>query len=209
MDSRPITIFCLVALVLGLAGCQSLGYGKKEKLIDVSAQYTGLADKRVAVVVSTNDHTAFNYPKARAIITNEVSRRIMTNVPGAQVSDPKEVLVWQDENAYWATRPPSMLIRQLNVDRLVLVEVGEYRTHEPGDKHVLRGVISATVNIVSADAVDPDNFDASFTKNVMFPTPGESKVGRVGDSQSMVEQVTQLRFSEEVAGLFFDHQIIR
>ena len=164
---------------------------------------------RVAVVVSTYDHTQFNHPEARGLITNEIVRRIVANVPGARVSDPKEVLAWQEQNAYWAARPPSMLVRQLDVDRLVLVEIGEYRTHEPGDRHVLRGVISATVNIASADAADADNFDASFTKNVMYPTERESKVGRVGEGEQLIEQRTQLRFSEEVAGLFFDRQIVR
>lgn len=205
---RPIASALLVLAVLCMAGCSGWSVGQ-QKVIDVKAKYLGLKDQRVAVVVSASDHIDFNYPNARGTIANEVTRRIAENVPGVSVSSPRQILEWQDKTPYWGTRPPSTLIRQLDVDRLVLVEIGEYRMHEPGDKHVLRGVISASVNIVEADAVDPDNFSASFTKNVMYPEPGESKIGRIAVEEDKVEMLTQYRFSEETAGLFYDHKIVR
>ncbi|MEO0474842.1 MAG: hypothetical protein AAF085_02565 [Planctomycetota bacterium] len=198
----------LVGASLLLAGCNG-GRALNETVIDVQAQYTDLTNRSVAVVVSMSDFAEFNYPKAKSAITDEMVRRIKTNVPGVTLTSPREVLAWQKENPYWATRPPSMLVKQLNVERLVLVEVGEYRTHEPGDKFVLRGVISASVNVVEAEASDPDNFGASFTKNVMYPEPSESVVGRVGDDEALIEVRTQIRFCESAAGLFYDHQIVR
>ena len=200
------TVVMLTAVLL-LCGCESLM--KDDGVVDVKGQYFDLANRSVAVVVSMSDFTEFNHPDAKEMITNEMTRRIMSNVPGVTATNPKEILAWQKENAYWATRPPSALIRQLKVERLVLVEVGEYRTHEPGDKHILRGVISASIHVVEAEAADPDNFGASFTKNVMYPEPGESKVGRVGDSEELVEVRTQIRFCESAAGVFYDHQIVR
>jgi len=197
----------LLALLPVVPGCNFRP--GMQKTIDVKAQYLGLNDRSVAVVISTSDFTAFNYPNARALITKEITRRIKANVPGVTVSDPGQILKWQDDNPYWATRPPSALIRQLGVERLVLVEIGEYRTHEPGDKHVLRGVISATINIVEAEAADPDNFGASFNKNVLYPSAVKSKIGEVAVSEQKVEIMTQTYFCEETAGLFFDHQLIR
>jgi len=180
-----------------------------QEVIDVKGQYTDLANRSVAIVVSMSDYVEFNHPDAKRAITEEMARRIQANVPGVTLTSPSEILQWQKDNAYWATRPPSMLIDQLKVERLVLVEIGEYRTHEPGDKHVMRGVISASINVVEAEAEDPDNFGASFTKNTMYPEPGESKVGRVGDSEALIEMRTQIRFCESAAGLFYDHQIVR
>jgi len=180
-----------------------------QEVIDVKGQYTDLANRSVAIVVSMSDYVEFNHPDAKRAITEEMARRIQANVPGVTLTSPSEILQWQKDHAYWATRPPSMLIDQLKVERLVLVEIGEYRTHEPGDKHVMRGVISASINVVEAEAEDPDNFGASFTKNTMYPEPGESKVGRVGDSEALIEMRTQIRFCESAAGLFYDHQIVR
>ena len=201
-----------LALLLGsallLTGCSG-ARSMTQEVIDVKAQYKDLNNRSVAVVVSMSDFAEFNHPGAKQAVTEEMVRRIKANVPGVTLTSPSDVLQWQQDNPYWATRPPSMLIKQLKVERLVLVEIGEYRTHEPGDKHVLRGVISASVNIVEAEADDPDNFGASFTKNTMYPEPGESKIGRVGDDEAVIEVRTQIRFCESAAGLFYDHQIIR
>lgn len=204
---KQIGVITLVTAVVLLAGCKP--FTRTEDVINVKGQYFDLANRSVAVVVSMSDYTEFNHPGAKSMITEEMTRRIKANVPGVTVTSPKKILAWQEDTPYWATRPPSALIRQLKVERLVLVEVGEYRTHEPGDKHVLRGVISASVNIVEAEAGDPDNFGASFTKNTMYPEPGESKIGRIGESEDSVELRTQVRFCETAAGLFYDHQIVR
>lgn len=179
------------------------------KTYEIEAKYTGLEGKSVAVLVSMPDYASRRYPDARSIITGEVSKRIMVGVEGVEMTSATEVLRWQDENQYWATRAPSQMLEDFDVQRLVLVEIGEYRTHEPGDPHILRGVITATVNVAEAEAEDPDNFAASFNKVVMFPTQGESKIGRVGVSEAQIELQTQIFFCEETAGFFFDHEIVR
>ena len=210
MNRRMKQVGCLALLmaVLMVTGCGP-GRSVTDKVINVKGQYLDLPNRSVAIVVSMSDYAEFNHPTAKKMITEEMARRIQTNVPGVTITSPAEVLKWQRDNPYWTTRPPSMMIKQLNVERLVLVEIGEYRTHEPGDKHVLRGVISASINIVEAEADDPDNFGASFTQNVMYPEPGESKIGRVGDDEALIEARTQIRFCETAAGLFYDHQIVR
>lgn len=211
---RPITSLTLMMLALASAlmtGCQN--FPGQPEVIDVKARYLDLQNRTVAVVVSTSDYTEFNHPNARANITNEISRRIQTGVVGARVTDPAKVLAWQEQNPYWATRPPSAIIEQLKVDRLVLVEIGEYRTHEPGDKYILRGVISATVNIVEAEKPDPDTFGGSYNKTVMYPRNKDTWIGKAATggqaSEQKIEAQTQLWFCEETAGLFYDHQLTR
>ncbi|MFK7788130.1 MAG: hypothetical protein AB8C95_01385 [Phycisphaeraceae bacterium] len=205
---KQVGMVALLGVWLVVAGCGP-ARSVTEKVIDVKGQYMDLPNRSVAVVVSMSDYAEFNHPTAKTTITEEMVRRIQTNVPGVTLTSPKQILQWQRDNPYWATRPPSMMIKQLKVDRLILVEIGEYRTHEPGDKYVLRGIISASVNIVEAEAEDPDNFGASFTQNVMYPEPNESKIGRVGSDEALIEARTQIRFCETAAGLFYDHQIIR
>ncbi len=208
--TRLIVSILLLCGVLMLSGCglmQQLPGGPD--IIPVKAQYTDLENRSVAVVVSTSDYTDFNHPNARPFITREVTRRIKAGVPGVTVTNPDEVLAWQEENPYWGTRPPSMMIKQLGVDRLVLVEIGQYRTHEPGDRYILRGVISATINIVEADAPDPDKFGGSYPKTVMFPRAKDTQIGMAGVSEQQIEQQTKVWFSEEAAGLFFDHELVR
>ena len=200
----PVIALCLVVL----PGCMGKMPGDPD-IIKGKAQYTDLANRSVAVIVSTRDYTEFNHPGARETITREVTRRIAIGVPSVKMSNPDQTLEWQDKNPYWATRPPSALIRQLGVDRLVLVEIGDYRLHEPGDKYLLRGVISASVQVVEAEAADPDNFAASYSKTVMYPRVKDSILGRAAADAQQIEMYTQLWFCEEVAGLFFDHELVR
>lgn len=206
--TTPWTIACLLFAVLLQTGCGSMGL-KKE--IDVDAQYRDLKNRSVVVLVSMPDHVRFNHPTARQEITTQISRRIITGVPSAKVTDPQAVIAWQDkdENRYWATRPPSAMLEHFGVDRLVLVGVGKFRMHEPGDKYILRGLISATINIYEAEATDPDNPGAAFSKDVMYPEARKSKIGEVGISEKRIEFMTVYRFCEETAGLFYDHVLVR
>ena len=205
---KQIGLFALVGVVVLASGCGP-SRSLNQEVVDVKSQYTDLANRSVAIVVSMSDYAEFNHPNAKQAITEQMAQRVQTNVPGVIMTSPADILKWQKDNPYWATRPPSMLVKQLKVERLVLVEIGEYRTHEPGDKHVLRGVISASINIVEAEAADPDNFGASFTRDVMYPEPDESKIGRVGESESKIEARTLLRFCETASGIFYDHKVVR
>ncbi len=215
MSPRNPCLLVPLLLVLGIAliGCTNVlrQLPGQPDYYDLKAKYTDLANRRVAVVVSVSDYTDFNYPDARPFITREISRRIVAGVPGATVSDPQAILDWQKDNPYWATRTPSAIIEQLKVDRLVLVEIGQFRTHEPGDKYVMRGMITATVNIIEAEAADPDNFAASYNRTVMFPRNKDTDIGVAGPtvSEEAIAMKTMVWFCEETAGLFYDHTLER
>lgn len=201
------SLLAIVTLLCG--GCSGWSLPGDMQEIDVKATYAGLENKRVAVVMSLSDYAESHHRTAREKMTKEITRRIVVGVPSSTVIDPDEVLRWQENNPYWGTRPPSVLLRQLKVDCLILIEVGEYRLHEPGNKHQLRGVIVARVNIAEAQSPDPDNFVASYETAVMYPETSVTKIGRISESEQKVEQMTRLRFCEEAAGLFYDHKIYR
>lgn len=197
----------LAAALLALAGCHQSVHDPKT--YDVQAQYLGLDNRTVAVIVATSDHVNYKYPTARRQLAREISRRIQLNVPGVTVANPDLVLQWQMENQYWTARPPSMLVEALEVDRLVMVEVGEYRMTDPGDTNIKRGIINANINVVEADATDPDNFGFSQSLRTAFPDEFRTKVGLVTASEQDIQTITVGRFTEDAAGMFFDHTIIR
>lgn len=203
----PIMLALMLLCLALLPACSNWRMPGQPKIIDVKAEYLGLKDRSVAVLVWVRDYTEFNHPQARPAITRQITQRILTGVPGTTLADPDKVLKWQEANPYWATLPPSKWAESLKVERVVVVEIDEYRTHEPGDRYVLRGVISASVKVVEAEAADPDNFAAEYSKLVMYPT--SEKLGSSTASEDQIEQITLVWFSEEAAGLFFDHQLKR
>lgn len=207
---HPAAILLLIAVALFTPGC-NLMPTTGPKTYNVKQAYDGLDNRTVAVLVATGEHIDFNYPQVREQLTRDISRRIATNLPGVQITDPEQVLRFQEKNPYWTTRAPSELIRALNVQRLVIVEVGEYRTHEPGDRYILRGVVTGNINVLEAEAPNPDNFAFSQSRRAAFPEESRSKIGygRESVSESVVETEARNRFAEDAAGLFYDHKIKR
>lgn len=204
---RRLLALTLAAALLTLAACHQSVHDPKD--YDVTAQYTDLDNQTVAVLVGVSDHTNFHHPGAARQIAREVTRRISLNVPGVSVINPDRILEWQAQNPYWTARTPGQLIAALNVDRLVMVEVGEYRMTDPGDTNIKRGVISANINVVEADAIDPDDFGFSAPLRVSFPDEFRTKVGLVEASEQDIQTITVSRFTEEAAGMFYDHTITR
>ena len=205
--AAAFVLLLLAALLLPACNLPTTG----AKTYNVKQQYAGLDNRSVAVLVASGEYIDFNYPNVRDQLTREISQRIATNVPGVKLTDPDQVLKFQEDNPYWTARAPAELIRALNVQRLVIVEVGEYRTHEPGDRHILRGVVTGNVNVLEAESPNPNNFALIRPLRAAFPEESRSKIGysRETLSESMVETEARRRFAEDAAGLFYDHQIKR
>ena len=65
----------------------------------------------------------------------------------------------------------------MDVDKIVLIDLVEYRTHEPGNSYIWQGLITANIGVIDAHASDPDNFVYYNTVQVRFPE--ESSIGVV------------------------------
>jgi len=208
---RVAFLFALLWMTMLTSGCNIIAWGAQafrddDKPIDVAAQYTGLADKRVAVMVSADDYTLFRFPRSTARVCEVVSIGIANNVPGVAVSLPREISKYQHRNPYWITSQPSRLIDALGVDRLVVIDLNEYRTHDQGNRSVFRGSISATVSVYEADEEDPDN--STFQQQVQAQFPEGSAFGVISDNteEAQVETAVLKLFTLRAAGLFYDHQ---
>ncbi|MFI4861420.1 MAG: hypothetical protein ACIAXF_12150 [Phycisphaerales bacterium JB063] len=208
MDLRArLLVTTLFAACLAFAGCHESVHDPKT--YDREAQYLGLNEHSVAVIIAMSDQTQYQYPDARRQLAREITRRIAVKVPGVEVVDPDVLIQWQGANPYWNARPPSRLIEALNVDRVVVVEIGEYRMTDPGDTNIKRGVISGNVNVIEADAADPDNYGFTQTIRLSFPDEFRTRVGMPSASVDDIRIITVSRFTEDVAGLFYDHSVIR
>ena len=206
----------LIALTLTalstLSGCGLVPWmahaiGGGERTVQVEAQYEGLANQSVAVMVAAADTTLFQYPKMTDRICKSVSQRLNKHIEGVTLMNPEQVLSYQSENPYWHTLRYSRLIERMGVDRIVLVDIVDYRTHEPGNKHVYKGVATANIGVIEAQAADPDNF--AFHTTVTTEFPDDTKVGLVnGDQQTLALALTK-RFSRRVGWLFYDHEETR
>ena len=204
----PFAALLLSAVTLTQPGCwfAATAFGG-EKTYRVDARYTGLENRSVAVLVAADEYLLFTQPRAPQLIGQAVSNEIASNVEGVTVANPRQVAAFQARNPYWSTTPYAELIEQLDVDRLVVVDLAEYRLHDPGNKHVWRGVIAAGVVVAEADRPDPDQL--AFEASVRAQFPENREVGVVNADRETIELATLKLFAVEVGRLFYDHEVRR
>jgi len=201
----PLLILLPIVMLM-IGGCEFSSFvTPRQQTFDVKAQYRGLEDQSVAVLVAADEYTLFRFPKAPQYTAKAVSGAIQGTVPGARLVDPKRITRFQKENPWWATMQYSHIAEQLGADRLIIIDLAEYRTREPGNAYIWRGVMSGNVAVVEADSPDPD--EIVFTADIAVQFPEEGAVGVLDESDETMQLGMLKLFSRDVSRLFHDHQI--
>src|SRR5262249_45242409 len=157
----------------------------------------------VAVVVSADMSTLYEYPGIAAEVAGGVAARIQKQVPGAKVLNPQYVIDWQYRTPQWNALPYGEMATQMNVDRLVFVELLEYRLNPPGNRWLWEGVASGRVGIVERGGLDPDTFIETFDLTSKYPNI--SGLGRESAPQERIDFGLKYTFVEKVSWLFYQH----
>ncbi|MEE9404889.1 MAG: hypothetical protein V3V20_08345 [Algisphaera sp.] len=207
-------LFAAVALIATasvlMSGCNLAAAGavlfSGPKTVEVQAVYTGLANQRIAVLVAADDTTLFHFPQAPKRLTESVLVAIASALPQATLLRPDAAMLYVERNPYWATRRPSAIMSELKVDRLVTLDLNQYSTHEPGNRHVFRGTIDASVSVCEADGVTPDNRVFDQVVHTEFPDRS-SEFGLINGEEDQIQEAVIKIFSDQVAKLFHDHTL--
>lgn len=198
----------LAAVVAG--GCEAAGFvaytvaGGEGAKIKVEAEYKGLQEQRVAVLVSADAGLLYRHPNAQLEIGTAVSESIAANVAGVTVIDPADIVAFQQRNIYWSTATYSQLADRLGVSRLVMIEMREYRLHDPGNTVMYRGVASSRIEVAEADAPDPDT--PVYATEVSIAYPPNRPEGVPEANPATIRKGLIDAFSRAVVGKFYDHK---
>ena len=205
-----MSVFAGTAATLG--GCTAIGFMaesyKRESTHEVKAEYEGLAGKSFAVVVTADRMIEADHPGINDRMCAKITERLSAqgNVPLAGGFVPaKQVLRYLYDNPSWPARPlPELATGLGGVDRLVYIELTEYRLHEPGNPYEWSGVASANVSVLELDGTNPENFAFEKPLTVKFP----DKKG-VDSSQLGADGMTSVlssRLVDRASWLFYNHQ---
>ncbi|MFA9479048.1 hypothetical protein ACERK3_12215 [Phycisphaerales bacterium AB-hyl4] len=208
--NTSLRLLLLAMLSISLAGCGPLGWvahgvAGGQKRVKIKADYTGLENQRVAVLVDVDEYTLHQHRQAPMLISREISTEIAEHVVGVQLVNPRDVISFQHDNPYWSTGRYTEIFEKLDVDRLVIVDLMDYRLHEPGNMHIYQGLLSGTVMVVEADARDPDQPRYSTTVRVEYPE--NSTIGAVSTNPGAIQGELITRFGLETGRLFHDHEV--
>jgi len=204
-----MTWMLLLVAALSLSGCEAAGWlaqGLEGSAppIQVEAEYQGLQNQRVAVLVDAKLDTMYRHPLAQLEVAKVVSDRIAANVPGATVLNPRQVVDFQQRNIYWNTSTYSELAKRLDVSRLVMIDLSEYRLHEPGNVHMWRGQIAASVGVAETDSDKPDDLAYATVVNVAYPP--DKPMGAIKADERTIKLGMYDLFGRAVVGKFHDHE---
>lgn len=200
------------ACVAGLAGCEAAGwlaqgFEPAAPPMLVKAEYHGLDNQRVAVLVDADLETMYQHPLAQLEVAQLLTERLAANVPGVSVIDARQVVDFQQRNIYWNTSTYSDLAKRLNVNRLVLVDLSEYRLHEPGNVHLWRGTVAASVGVAAADSDHPDDLAYQTVTTVSYPP--DKPMGAIKADERTIRLGMLDLFARAVVGKFHDHEVER
>jgi hypothetical protein len=201
------TPFASLGLLTGcaafhLAGALGQAY-EEQKQIEVLAEYDGLQGKRVAIVVDADMNLRYQNPDLVQQVAAGVALRIQRDVPDAQVINPAAVLDWQWRTPQWNAMPYGKIAETLNAERVVFVDIYEYRLHPPGNRWVWDGVCAASVSVIESDAIDPDMFVDTF--NVISEFPNMDNVDRNAANAQQIERGLLSEFVKQTTWLFHKH----
>ncbi len=196
-----------------LAGCNIVSFAAMayDEAVPkkIAAQYRGLADKNFAVVATTDRRIEADFPGVVIKVVSDVSERLAKEegVKAAGYIPPDRVMTYLYSHPNWVVRPMSELAKELKVDRLVFIELTEYRLNEPGNSYIWDGVAAGVVQVFEADSQLPD--DPAFDRMVQVKYPDDSNTGPENMKGNEVGSVLVRRFVERASWLFFDHEELR
>jgi hypothetical protein len=188
-----------IAGAVGALG-QQIERGKK---LDVPAEYDGLEDRSVAVIVNADYATLVEHPSVVGQITANVAVRIARQVKGSTVLPPGAVLDWQYRTPQWRALAYGEVAKELGVDRLVYIDLYEYRLNPVGNSYLWDGVAGANIGIIEADGLAPDEF--VYTTNVVERFPDQEGVGRESARREDIERGLLTLFVQRTSWLFYRH----
>ncbi|MHC5008406.1 MAG: hypothetical protein ACYTGF_13725 [Planctomycetota bacterium] len=206
---RAATIVLLAGSLL-LAGCgierlvggmaQNYEY---QKVIEVHARYADLEGKTVAVLVDVDMGTLYDHPEVMLTIANNVSREIAIGVPSARVVAPNYVSEWQFRTPMWSAMPYGEIADSLGVDRVVHIDLYEYRLHPAGNRWLWEGVCAANIGIIERNGLDPDSYADVFSIESTYPPL--KGVGRDSATAELIQTGLLALFIEKTGWLFYSH----
>ena len=98
---------------------------------------------------------------------------------------------------------PGELAEAMGVERIVYIDIHEYRLNPIGNSWLWDGACIAEVGIIEADGIDPDMFADAYTVRAKYPDL--QGVGRESATPREIETGLLRRFIQHTAWLFFLH----
>lgn len=212
--ARRLRTMCVFAWVGGMSvmsGCTALGFigamadsYERTGTSDIKAKYDGLEGKTFAVVVAADRSIQSDNPEIVPLLTNQVTRDLTENCGASGVVPAEEVLRFQYQRPGWIAMTPTDLAKELEVERLVYVDLSDFNLTDEGNPYLWNGVAAATVQVLEADSDLGDTF--AFREYIRVTFPDQEGLSPMQIPGETVRLELSRRIIHRVSWLFFDHK---
>ncbi|MEQ9616881.1 MAG: hypothetical protein RLN60_02480 [Phycisphaerales bacterium] len=202
----------LVALAV-LSGCQLVGLvGVMARTFEetgssvIAEEYDGLRGNSFAVIVSADRFIMGTSPRLQTNVCYKCTQ-ILANTETTGASGfvpPQLVLEFQLTTPTWNSWTYDQLREEFGVDRLIVVDISEFRLNEPGNRYIWDGVAVARVGVVEKGSALPDDF--AFSKDIRVAYPDNQGYTPSDLPASHVNGMLEKRLVDRITWLFFEHE---
>jgi len=204
LAAAALAIPTLQGCVIGAAiGGMAESYRRTGKTL-IEAQYEGIEGKSFAVVTIASRSIEAEHPGLTSRITRRVNDRLIQNANPAYAIPSNDLLRVLYNTPTWRTMTREDLAELLGVERLIVIELIDYRLHEPGNRHLWDGRIAGVVSVYEADSALPN--DPIYEKALSMTFPDSSGYLRSDIPEAAVTSELSNRFINRAAWLFYDHE---
>ena len=200
--SRALLGTALLCSPMILSGCWLFMASQEVSGKKIDAQYSGLADKSVAIVIYSDQATTNEFPAAREEISAFVSARFREHLPTARLVDYHDVMNWQDDTLNWFALPEKDIGKHFSVDRVLYIELLDYSVSMSRGYGDLQGHLRANCKVFETDTPTPT---PAWTGLIDINYPKDRPTDVDQSSPESVRARTLQEFAEAVVSKFYDH----
>ncbi len=196
----------LMLAVFPLAGCRLiaapfLAWGQ-EQTKPVPAEYPYLAGRKICILVWAEQFTLFEYPHVQLDVSEHVRVALEGAVQGLTVIPNRQVVDYQTRDPNWETRGPARIGARFGADRVLMIELTQYTTREPGSPHLYRGYMGANIKVYDTGSPDAEPAYKTTLETVYPP----DSMGTYGTDDRTIRASLMRAFGAELAGKFHDRR---
>lgn len=210
---RVVSVAIALGALASAGGCNVFGiFGVMARTYQetgthmVPAEYEGLADKNFAVIVSADRTIQGTFPELVTRVTQLVTQRlaVVERTEASGFVPAPAILEFQLTNPSWNSWTYDQIAEEFGVDRLVVIDIYEFRLHEPGNQNLWDGQATARVGVVEADSPIPDDF--TFNESVRVSYPDGRGFSKSDFPRRHVFGFLERRLVDRVSWLFYEHE---
>jgi hypothetical protein len=197
-----------LVLLAGMGGCQALGFiaagleegGSKR----VPALYDRLNGKSYAVLVNAPPVIMASDGMRLAEMNVALAETLKDRVKASGYVPGSSSVEFTTNRPSWHLQPMGLIARDLGVDRLIVVEVEEYRLTDPRNQYIFDGVAAATVRVYERESIAPD--EPTFTRAIRVKFPDVEGSTATVSGQDIIETTLAARLSQRILWMFHEHE---